>query len=67
MEDQIWYVIGIAYLLISVIISSVCSKRGHAFSSVFLVCVVCTPLIGAVIYTTYNRPEFDKEEQETTD
>lgn len=47
-------IIGIAYLIMCFAIEDVAEKRGHKLGAAFLTSLLCTPLIGAILYSHYK-------------
>lgn len=65
--QQNFYIALIAYALICGVITSVAQKRGWESMGVFLVCVICTPLVAAILYAPYKDEDYlakmEKERQ----
>lgn len=58
MEKETLNILVIAvYILISFFVALESSFRGWKFSWSFFMCVVCTPLIGAVLFSHPNKKD----------
>lgn len=60
MDTSYYYIIGFAYLAICVWIAAEGDIRGHGGFYVFMFCVICSPLLGAIMFHSY-KPEKDGE------
>ena len=52
--SSLLFAAGISYFVICMIIGFVGRDRGHGFAECFIISIVCTPLIGAILYSHYK-------------
>jgi hypothetical protein len=57
-----FYVLIVSYLIVSLIISAVAKERGWSQGQVFLICLLTSPLIGAILFSPYKITTPAKEE-----
>jgi hypothetical protein len=66
MDNLSWIIIGTVYLTTCIWTAVEADERGHTGMMVFFFCLVCSPLIGAIMFTTYkiDVEEIEVEEEE---
>lgn len=56
MDEQFYYfLIVLAYLIVCLLVSIEAERRNHSFLWTFIVCVLCSPLIGAIMFSPYKK------------
>lgn len=51
-----------AYVIASLFVSFEADMRNHSFGYAFMLCIFTTPVIGAILFTTYKQKiDYDKK------
>lgn len=57
MDNTYLYIAGFVYLVMCIWIAAEGDIRGHAPIYVFMFCIFCSPLLGAIMFSHYKPEE----------
>lgn len=67
MTENNWiFLSGLLYFVSCVWVTAEADIRGHKGFNVFMFCLICTPLLGAIMFHTYKQ-ETEAEEKEKSE